>query len=225
MGCSKPFSDAARGSETWNAVADPVERLAADEDLARSRGRTDARRDVHALAAVVGEVRARLERASRVSADPDVRRRGLRLECALDRDRRVDGDGRIDERREEPVSGLLDHLAAALDDPRAHELVVEREELAPLLVAEGLDQLRRVDDVGEEERSVPLDAPEQLLGALLVELCPQPLEGRERRLQLGRRAVIVPLVPEDDPEQHPRLRRLVRRSDLLPFVPCKPEVA
>ena len=55
--------------------SDAVERLDADEDLARAGGRSHAGGDVHPLAAVVGAVGP--ERVARVRADPYVRREDL----------------------------------------------------------------------------------------------------------------------------------------------------
>src|SRR5439155_11318562 len=111
-----------------------------------------------------------------------------------------DRRSRILKGREEPVAGLLDHLSAAREDSLAHELVVPSEQLSPLLVAERLEQLRRVDDVGEKKRAVRLDPAEELLDALLVELCSESLEGRKRCLELCDCTVLVPLLLERDRE-------------------------
>src|SRR5262249_35211282 len=125
---------------------------------------------------------------------------------------------------EETVAGLLDHLPAALDDMCAHELVVLREQLPPPLIAQRLEQLRRVDDVREEKGPTRLDAPEKLLGTLLVELRSEPLERRQCSLQFECRAVFVALVANRDPEQEPCVGYLVRRADLLPSVTRVSEV-
>src|SRR5205807_7794659 len=73
-------------------------------------------------------------------------------------------------------------------------------------------------DVREEERAARLEPTEQLLDPLFVELRSQPLEDRERSLELGGRRVLVALAPEGEAEQHASLRGLVGRSDALPPV-------
>ena len=105
-----------------------------------------------------------------------------------------------------------------LRDPLANELVVAREQLLPLVVAEGREQLRRVDDVGEEERAARLEPAEELVRALLVEPGAEPLERRQRSLELDGSAVLVTPPPKCDAEQHARLRGLVGRADPLPLV-------
>ena len=56
--------------------------------------------------------------------------------------------------------------------------------------------------------------PEALVHALLVQLRTEALERREGRLELGGRRVLVALPAEREPEQHPRVRRLVRSTNL-----------
>src|ERR671919_672882 len=88
------------------------------------------------------------------------------------------------------VAGLLDHLAALLLDELAELPVVPGEQLAPLVLAEHLDELGRVDDVGEHER--PLRRVAQELGRpLKVEHGAQPLERRLRRSELLAGSVLV----------------------------------
>src|SRR6185436_12996496 len=98
-----------------------------------------------------------------------------------DRNRCLDRRLRVVEGGEEAVAGALDDLAALVDDPLAQDLVVAREQSLPLLVAERLEQLGRVHDVGEDERPSCLETPEALLHALFVELRTEALERRERR--------------------------------------------
>ena len=59
---------------------------------------------------------------------------------------------------------------------------------------------------------------EQVAALRLVEPRAEPLEGRQRGLDLGRRRVLVAAPPERDAEREPRLRRLVGRAHVLPLV-------
>ena len=175
-------------------LRDPVERLDADEDLARSRGTPDARGDVDALTSVV---RASPEGVSGVRADPHVRREDLGRERALDRDGGIDRRLRRLEGRKEAVARLLHDLATRADDRLTDELVVPGEQPPPLLVTQRVRQLRRVDDVGEEERAVcRLVYAEVLLRPLLVELRAQLRERRKGALELDRSAVLVAAAAE-----------------------------
>ena len=92
------------------------------------------------------------------------------------------------------------------------------EELAPLLLAEDLDELRRVDDVGEHERAPGRGLAEELGRALRVQHRPEALERRPGDGELLARAVLVALAAVGEAEEHPRLRGLVRRADLVPGV-------
>ena len=65
---------------------DAVERLAAGQDLGGAGGCADSRRDVHAFAAVIAHIGARLESAPCVQANPDVGRDDLGVERTLNRD-------------------------------------------------------------------------------------------------------------------------------------------
>ena len=179
---------------------------------------------MHALAAVVGRVLIRAERAARVRADPHVGRDDLLVEGALNRDCGVDCRLRIFERREKAVAGLLDDLAAGVDDPLTNELVVSSEELPPLLVPERLEKPGRVDDVGEEKRAPGLELAEQLLGALYLEPRPQPFERCERALELDVSSMLVASAEIRHPEQHSNLSGLVRSANALPCVACSLEM-
>src|SRR5215218_3713541 len=180
MGCSKPFSTWARGSESLkpDPIPSSVSRLTSISAALASRA--DSRGNVHALPAVIREVGVRVERPSGVCSDPDVRRHDLGIECPLNRDGSLDRCLRIVERREEAVAGPLDHLSAALDDPLADQLVVAREQPLPLFCAERLEQLGRIDDVGEDEGAARFEPAQKLLRALLVQLGTQTLEYRQR---------------------------------------------
>ena len=180
-----------RGSESRNDEPMPSTVSALIEDLARLRRRADPRRNVHSLAAVVGRLGLGPERTARVCADSDVGSDDLVGERALDPYGRVDRGLWILERREEAVAGLLDDLAAGVRDALAHELVVAREQALPLVVTERLQQLRRVDDVREEERATRFDAAQELLDARLLDGRAEPLEGGQRRLELDRTRVLV----------------------------------
>ena len=78
---------------------------------------------------------------------------------------------------------------------------------------------RRVDDVGEEERSARLELAEELV-ARAPRRASRP--SRSNVASAASSSAVAacssPWRAERDPEQHPRLRRLVRRADLLPLV-------
>src|SRR5262249_12209318 len=172
---------------------------------------------MHCFAAV--RVRAvALERLTGVRSDPDVGRDDLGLERALDADRRLERGLRGRERREEAVAGLLDDLAAGAGDLLFEHLVVPREQLLPLLVAERLEEPCRADDVREEERAPRLLPAEELRGTLGVGLRADPLEGRVRSVEFGDRSVLVAAPAECEPEEDARLCGLERRADLAPLV-------
>ena len=178
-----------------------------------------------ALAAVVGASALGAERLAGVGADPHVRRDDLVAERALDRDRGVERRLRVLERREEAVAGLLHDLAAALQDPLAHELVVAREQLPPLLVAERLEQLRRVDDVGEEERPPRLSRPRSSCARAASSFAPSRSNAASAPSSSTVAPCSSPLRRSRGAEEHPRLRRLVRRADALPLVARLSEAA
>ena len=125
-----------------------------DEDLARPRGRADARRQVHHASEVVA---ALLDRLARVDADPD-RDAGPRLALGPLADRPLDGDRAQDaaarrrERDHEAVAlGLHDGAAEGLD-LLAHDGVVLAEHAVRGLVAVLLRVLGEAADVAEEDR-------------------------------------------------------------------------
>src|SRR5829696_6786663 len=145
---------------------------------------------MNGLAAVGVEVPVALEGASRVRADPDIGRDDLGIESSLDCDGGLDCRLRAVEGGEEAVPRLLDHLAAAVDDSVAEQLVVPGEQPLPLHIAECFQEPGRADDVREDERAACLLAAEKLLDALLVDLRYQTLERGERRLELDRCGVL-----------------------------------
>ena len=128
-------------------LAELGHRVEACEDLLALGGRADPRRGVHALAVVV---LLALQRAVGVDADAEVELELLR-DRALDRDRGLHGLGRVLEGGEEPVAGVVDHLAAVVGEDRAERLVVAAEDVVPVPVFERRGELGRADDVGEDE--------------------------------------------------------------------------
>ena len=124
------------------------------------------------------------------------------------------------ERREEAVARLLDDLAAGVGDALAHELVVAREQPLPLVVPERLQELRGVDDVGEEEGATRFDAAEQLLDACLLDGGAESLERGQRRLELDRTRMRVSAPHVGDAEKRSRACGLVRCPDPLPVLAC-----
>lgn len=96
-----------------------------------------------------------------------------------------------------------------------------RRQALPGLVADRLDEWRRVRDVGEQEGSAGADrvrgakTGERVRREARVPCRPEPLEGRLRRSELELRAVRVAVAAERLSEGHPRLRGLVRRVNLV----------
>src|SRR4029453_19497630 len=85
-------------------------------------------------------------------------------------------------------------------------------------VAEGLEELRRVDDVGEEEGPPGLALPEERLRAGRLRSRAEALEGREGPLELDGSCVLVARPRVGDAEEHARTSGLVRRAHTLPTV-------
>src|SRR5215207_965181 len=164
-------------------------------------GGADSRGEVDGLASVAVRAAVLLEARARVRADPHVGGDDLRIEGALDRDRRLDRRPRGDEDGEEPVAGLLCDLTAELDDLLADDGIVPGQELLPLLVPERLQELRRPDDVGEEERARRLLPAEELSGSLRVAPGADPLERSQSGLELLLGGVLVALPAEGEREQ------------------------
>ena len=148
----------------------------------------DPRRDVHAVAAVVARVGARWNPLP-VCRPILVGAGDLGVERALDRDRGLAPFG-LSKAAKKPSPVRLTISPPCRRSARAGPRRGERAAL-PLFVAERLEQLGRVDDVGEDERPARLEPPEALVHALLVQLRPEALERRERRLELGGRRVLV----------------------------------
>src|SRR5918993_383612 len=177
------------------------------------------------LAAVAVRAPVFLEARTRVRPDPHVGGDDLRVESALDRNRRLDRRPRGDEDGKKSVAGLLRDLAAELDDLPANDVVVPGQELLPLVVSERLQKLRRPDDVGEEERPRRLLPAEELPRSLRVAPGAYPLERRQSGLELLLGGVLVALPAECKREQQPRFGCLVRRAEVLPAVTCLSQAA
>ena len=128
------------------------DRRDARDDLAGAAECRDPGRLVDALAV---EVAADLRGIGGMEADPDLGRealcRAVLRESPLDRDRRLHRKVRRVEADEEPVAGRGDLLAAVGREHLPEGRVVPAEDRLPGLVAKGLDEVRRADDVGEHE--------------------------------------------------------------------------
>jgi hypothetical protein len=128
---------------------------------------------------------------------------------------------RVREGDEEPVAGVVDLLAAVLREKPAECPVVPADEVLPGGVADGLDERRRVADVGEEEdahgalRVGAGEAAEQVADTTDVPRRSEPLEGRERSGELELRAVLVAVARVGLGDQDPGPRRLVGSLDLV----------
>jgi hypothetical protein len=122
-----------------------------DHDLAAVAGRADAHRGIHIEADVAGLAQ---RRAPGVEADskPDLvsLRPGAGHRSALDRDRGLEGRGRLREDREVLVGAGVDLLAAGICDGRSKEVAGLGQDRGPA-VAETLEEGGRGLDVGEQE--------------------------------------------------------------------------
>src|SRR5438309_4881233 len=110
---------------------------------------------MHAAASIEA---GRLIRACGMVTDPDARRETVLApvvgELALDRDGAVEGGGRVAKRDEESITRVVDLLALMTGEALAHSVVEPGHEVVPRAVTDRLHQLRRSDDVAEEQRPV-----------------------------------------------------------------------
>ena len=150
------FADALQGDRARLGATELAggvrERPRAREDLASFGQSADPRCFMDPLARVV---QAPTVDRGGVDADPELEREPVRLavlrEPSQNGDRALDGLGRITKRGHEPVARVPNLLAHVLGDQRPERVVVPAHEFLPGLVADRLDQVRGLHDVGEEE--------------------------------------------------------------------------
>src|SRR5919206_4836803 len=109
-------------------------------------------------------------------ADPELRGEAVHAtvfrERALDRDGSRRGGGYIIERREESVARGLHDLAVMFPNQPPQHVVVPAPDVTPRLVAHRLEEVRRTDDIREDEGAYDSAAdivgrrrPQELLAA------------------------------------------------------------
>jgi len=139
--------DARAGGRLEHLLADGVERVPRDEDLARQReahhapGRVDG--EAEQLLAVLGA--GHVDALAHVDADP--RLHGQVGEFGLERERALQRGGRHRKRREEPVAGIVLLSPAVPGDAGPEALVVLGDDPRSLDIAQLALEIRRPDDV------------------------------------------------------------------------------
>src|SRR5260370_1108052 len=109
---------------------------------------------MNSLAAVV---ESDPSRGRLVHPDPNQRRKAMAVPMVgqrpLDLDGTIDGAVGLIETGKDAVPDVVDLLATMLGDQASKHMVVPAQNLIPRFVTHGLDELGRLDDVGEHERS------------------------------------------------------------------------
>src|SRR5690349_10075448 len=241
--CQGPWGSSPLDIDDVDHVGEALERLApylgcpmacpdrrrTGDDVAPAAKRRDPGRLVDALPV---EIPADLCRIRGVQSDPDLRReavgRAMLGEPSLDGDGRRDREiGRI-EAHEEAVARRRDLLALMGGEDLTQRRVVPPQHRLPGLVAEGHDEIRRADDVGEHERLH--DPPgrtglaAQLPGQQLLGVLQHDRGGRARERRRAQDLLVDAVRPDDvglaevtgqPVERRRRERDAVARSDAL----------
>ena len=183
MGSSKPFTVTSRSSE--NLIPLPRQRSCTPEETTTQPGSAQAHSRAACCTAAPKRSSLLGHRFPRRNPDAEPYRlllgRVALVHAALDLRRCSNRLERRDERRHDPVAGVLDLVAAEARERGAHDPIVLAQQPHRRLVAELLRHARGVDDVGEEDRAkravhvrlarrMGVEAPEEAAHARLVDL-------------------------------------------------------